>query len=93
VTTGQSQAAPTSSGVFTNLQLAEWIQEDPSLPHNKHVPYPDIDPTTISQLKVNGSAPRYEDLQPQIMVLPGGKRIEPAPLVGDQFTTKEVTAS
>jgi hypothetical protein len=93
VTTGQTQMAPTSSGVFTNLQLAEWIQEDPSLPHNGHVPYPDIEPTTISQLTVNGQPPSLSNLQPQIMVLPHGRRIEAVPLAGNQFTTKELNAS
>jgi hypothetical protein len=93
VQTGQTQSAPTRSGVFRNLQMAEFIQEDPSLPHNKHVAYPLINPATIAQLRVNGSAPSYSALQPQIMVLPNGLRIEPGPLVGDQFTTKEVRTS
>jgi hypothetical protein len=93
VTSGQSQAAPTSSGVFTNLQLAEWIQEDPSLPRNQHVPYPDIAPTTISQMEVNGSAPDYSSLQPQIMQLPDGRRVNPGPVIGDQFTTKDSASS
>jgi hypothetical protein len=93
VTSGQSQQAPTYNGVFTNLQLAEWIQEDPALPRDKHVPYPDIAPTTMSQLRVNGSAPGYSSLQPQIMVLPQGRRVDPGPLVSDQFTTKDSLAT
>jgi hypothetical protein len=63
------------------------------LPHNKHVAYPLINPATIAQLRVNGSAPSYSALQPQIMVLPNGRRVEPGPLVDDQFTTKEVRTS
>jgi len=93
VTSGQSQAAPTKTGVFTNLQLAEWIQEDPSLPHNGRVPYPSLAPTTISQLRVNGSPPNYANLQQQVMVLPGKREVVPSPLVDDQFTTREVSGS
>lgn len=92
VTEGHAQAAPTSSGVFTSISLAEWIQEDPSLPHSQHIPYPDITSVTLSQLRVNGSAPSASELQPQIMVLPHGRRIEPGPLVDNGFTTKAVRA-
>jgi len=89
VTDGQTQSAPTGTGAFTNLQLAEWIQEDPSLPHNGHVTYPQIEPMTMWQLMANGAPPSYAGLQPQWMVLPHGQRVVPDPLVKDQFTTKQ----
>lgn len=93
LSSGQSESAPTSSGVFTNLQLAEWIQEDPSLPHRQHVPYPHIARTTMSQLRVNGAPPTSSELQPQVMVLPRGGRVYPGRILGDSFTTNEVAAS
>jgi hypothetical protein len=93
VTNGNTRPAPTGTGDFTNLQLAEWIQEDPSLPHNGHVPYPQIGPTTMWQLTANGVAPDFSGLQPQWMVLPHGQRVVPGPLVGDRFTTSQAPAS
>jgi hypothetical protein len=93
VTSGQKQAAPTGTGVFTNLSLAEWIQEDPSLPHNGHVPYPQIGPMTMWQLKANGTAPSYAGLQPQWMVLPHAQRVVPGPLINDRFTTRQAPES
>ncbi len=93
VTSNETQSAPTTSGVFSNLQLAEWIQEDPSLPHNQHVPYPSIGPTTISALQVNGGTPDVSQLQAQVMVLPRGRRVQPGPVVNDQFSTRETTAT
>jgi hypothetical protein len=89
VTSGQTQTAPTTTGNFSNLQLAEWIQEDPSLPHNGHVPYPQIAPVTMWRLLANGVAPAYSGLQPQWMVLPHGQRVVPDPLVNDRFTTTQ----
>jgi hypothetical protein len=93
VTTAQTQVAPTRTGIFTNLQLAEWIQEDPSLPHNGHVPYPQIGPMTMWQLAANGVPPSYAGLQPQWMMLPHGQRVVPGPLVNDRFTTKQGAAN
>lgn len=90
VTEGHAESAPTSSGVFHNMTLAEWIQEDPSLPHNQHVPYPHMTPVTLSRLEVNGSPPSASELQTQIMVLPHGRRVEPSGLVANRFTTKDV---
>jgi len=92
LTDSQSGDAPTFTAQFTNLQMAEWIQEDPTLPTGA-APYPDMSPSTIRQVMVNSSQPAYSSLQPQVMVLPHHVRIVPEPLVNDQFTTKRVPAS
>jgi len=90
VTDSQSGNAPTNTAQFSNVQMAEWVQEDPTLPTGA-APYPELTPSTIRHVMVNSAQPAYSSLQPQVMVLPHHVRIEPGPLVNDQFTTKQVS--
>jgi hypothetical protein len=87
LTAGGTQSAPTPVADFSNLNQAEWLQEDPKLPQGPS-PYPDIAPTHVSQIEVNGSVPPSADLMPEWMVLPRGKRVEPSPLTDDGFVTQ-----
>ncbi len=87
LTRGETSTAPTPAADFADLDQAEWLQEDPKLPHGPS-PYPDIAQTYLSQIEVNGSAPASADLVPEWMVLPGGRRVEPSPLNNDGFFTQ-----
>ena len=90
VTDSQSGNAPTNTAEFANVQMAEWVQEDPTLPRGA-APYPELTPSTIQNVMVNAAQPSYSSLQPQVMVLPHHVRVEPGPLVDDSFTTKQVS--
>ncbi|MGO9198898.1 MAG: G1 family glutamic endopeptidase [Acidimicrobiales bacterium] len=90
VTTSAAESAPTAPSDFLTLSQAEWLQEDPKLPSGPS-PYPDIAPTNVSRLEVDGGPPVPAQLVPQWMALPHGQKVVPGPVVHDSFKTMLVT--
>ncbi|MGH9170060.1 MAG: G1 family glutamic endopeptidase [Acidimicrobiales bacterium] len=87
-TTRQTQTAPVDPSDVVNLDQVEWLQEDPTLASGKAAPYPDIDPTKVSDMKVDSAPPDPSDMVPNWMVLPHGHKVIPGPFVSDGFTTR-----
>jgi hypothetical protein len=85
-------ASPPNTQDFIDINQAEWLQEDPGLPHHQ-APYANVAPTHFWQMKVNGAAPDPSQLVAAWMVLPGGVRVVPGTITDDGFTTRRETAS
>lgn len=64
---------------------AEWLQEDPGLPHGRHAPYPLLSTVGFSHLKVNSGAPSYARIRSTWMS-ENHVDLAPSPLVNDSFS-------
>ncbi len=86
-TTGISVPIQVPFGVGSDFSQGEWIQEDPppSTSSPTDEPYPVMVPPTFQQLSINGSPPRLNLQNAQVLEAYGGQFFVPTSIHNDAF--------
>jgi hypothetical protein len=82
-TTGAKASFTTTEETQRQPYIAKWAQEDVELP-NSYSPYPRLDQVQLSDVTVDGRAPKDEDLEPSTMSV-GSELLAPTPLRDGSF--------
>lgn len=84
-TSGQRASFATREEGVADFNLAEWLQENPSVTSGSTTRYPRLSQVHMSALAINGARPRYNEVFAQWMSLPG-RDLAPTPLREAAFT-------